>query len=601
MGTDARTARTSGSPPRQEFTVRDARRFDRRAPLQWIVSHIARYPWLPAALVVTSIAGNGLGSYSRIVVGGAFRWLQGANPQVRGLLAIAGTLAGIGLAQALLQLMRNSATEFLAQLLERDCRDELYTSLLGKSLAFHDRHRVGDLMARATNDVRQINLLVNPGLNLIFDSIMSIVVPLTAIAFLRAELVVAPALYVVGMVVTLRHYTRQLNPVLDAMRRQFGTMNASLAESISGIEVIKAYSQEEQERAKFVGNARAYRDLFIRHIDIQARYLPFLVFSVTLAAALAHALLVYLRGDGFDLGDVVSYIGLVGLLRMPTFFSVFSFSVVQSGIVSAGRILEVMNAETELDENLAGVSRPIEGRVTFENVTFGYTTEAPVLCDISFEARPGETIAIVGGTGSGKSSLTRLIGRTYDVLAGRVLVDGVDVRDWNLDSLRSQISTIEQDVFLFSRSVAENIAFGVAQQATHEEIESAARQAQAHAFIEAFPQGYDTMVGERGVTLSGGQRQRIAIARAFLTDPRILILDDSTSAIDSATEDEIQKAIYRVQGGRTTFLITHRLSQIRWADRVIVLRGGTMIDQGTHDELMARCAPYSELFAARDA
>jgi ATP-binding cassette, subfamily B, bacterial len=206
----------------------------------------------------------------------------------------------------------------------------------------------------------------------------------------------------------------------------------------------------------------------------------------------------------------------------------------------------------------------------------------------------------VGQTGAGKSTLTKLVNRIYDVDSGRILVDGVDVRDWSLDSLRSQISTIEQDVFLFSRSIAENIAFSLGQRAGRAAIERAARDAQAHGFITGFTDGYETVIGERGVTLSGGQRQRLAIARALLTDPRILILDDSTSAIDSATEDEIQKAIHRLLEGRTTLLITHRLSQIRWADRILVLREGALLDQGTHAELMARCEPYRRIFTRYD-
>src|SRR5690606_34215070 len=234
----------------------------------------------------------------------------------------------------------------------------------------------------------------------------------------------------------------------------------------------------------------------------------------------------------------------------------------------------------------------------FENVSFSFDT-GEVLDDISFHLPAGQTVAIVGTTGSGKSTLTELINRTYDVSKGRILIDGIDVRDWNLTSLRSQISKIEQDVFLFSRTIAENIAFG-APNATREQIEQAAHEAQAHNFIMSFEQGYDTVVGERGTTLSGGQRQRVALARAFLSNPRILILDDSTSAIDSATEDEIQKAIRRAQQGRTTLLITHRLSQIRWADHILVIDRGKLVAQGTHDELLRRSTHYRRIFARYD-
>jgi ATP-binding cassette subfamily B protein len=285
----------------------------------------------------------------------------------------------------------------------------------------------------------------------------------------------------------------------------------------------------------------------------------------------------------------------VGTLRFPTFISIFSFNLVQLGVAGARRILELMNTETELDENESGVTKPIRGEVTFRDVSFSYDGK-PVLSDINFTARPGETVAIVGQTGSGKTTLTRLINRIFDADSGSVQVDGVDVRDWRMESLRSQISTIEQDVFLFSRSLAENIAFGC-KDADPESIEQAARTAQAHDFITGFGEGYETTIGERGVTLSGGQRQRIAIARAFLTDPRILILDDSTSAIDSATEDQIQRAMRRISSQRTTFIITHRLSQIRWADRILVLRRGRLVDQGTHEELMARSEDYRRIFA----
>ncbi|HEX9837784.1 MAG TPA: ABC transporter ATP-binding protein, partial [Anaerolineales bacterium] len=304
-----------------------------------------------------------------------------------------------------------------------------------------------------------------------------------------------------------------------------------------------------------------------------------------------------------DLGAVVAYFGLLRLLEFPTFVSTFAYSQISLGISSARRILDLISRETDLDQNAQGYADAMKGEVEFRNVSFNYAlsgaarqgSEDEVLQNISFKVKPGQTVAIVGQTGSGKTSLVKLINRTYDTSQGQVLVDGVDVRDWNLAALRSQISMIEQDIFLFSRSVSENIAFGKPE-STQSEIESAAESAQADDFIHSFDKGYETVVGERGVTLSGGQRQRLALARAFLTDPYILILDDSTSAIDSATEDKIQRAIANAARGRTTFIITHRLSQIRWADLIIVLRKGRIAAIGTHDELMKTSDAYSRIF-----
>jgi len=582
---------------RREFTITEEYHYNRQGPVRWIISHIMRYPLLPLAVTLGIFLSNLFYSWVPQLTGQAFDVVIAPQPDAQTLLWIAvGILVLRGLS-GLTGLGGAYLVEWLAQLMERDARDELYISLLGKSQTFHSRQRVGDLLARATNDVHQLNLMINPGLNLIVDSTLALLIPFVLIGLLRLELLLVPVMFLVVLIVTVWDYNRRLTPVTEAQREQFGALNASLTETIAGIEVVKAYAQEWQERRKFTAQIRRYRDLFVQEGEIRARYLPLLMFTIARALAFLHSLWLWAQG-AITLGEVVAFNGLVSLLDFPTFISIFTFSLVQLGLASAGRILALINTETELDENEAGMRQPIRGEVVFDHVSFAYDG-ALVLKDISFQAQPGETIAIVGQTGSGKSTLTRLINRIYDVTAGRVLVDGVDVRDWSLEALRSQISTIEQDVFLFSRSIAENIAFGLPT-ADQQAIERAAREAQAHDFITSFDQGYETEVGERGVTLSGGQRQRIAIARAFLTDPRILILDDSTSAIDSATEDQIQRAMRRISQERTTFIITHRLSQIRWADRILVLRRGQLVDQGTHEELMARCEPYRHIFARYD-
>jgi ATP-binding cassette subfamily B protein len=581
---------------KREFTVANEYRYNRSGPLRWIVSHILRYPLLPIATILLAILVSILSSTNSVLVGRAFDLVTEPGVTRELILNAALVIFAIGAGQGITQLIRNLAVEMLAQKVERDSRDELYLSLLGKSLTFHGRQRIGDIMARATNDVRMINLMISPGMSFIFAAMVGLVVPISAIAInLRLELLLSPAIFLVLFGITLRHYIRELEPVVAAVRERFGLMNARLAETIEGIQVVKGSAQERQEQHIFLENARKFRDMYVLQGKIEGRYLPLLMLSIATAGGFLHAILLFQRGV-MTVGDVVAYMGLLRLLGFPTFISIWTFALIQLGIASARRILELINTETELDENPQGASQPMRGEIAFEHVSFAYNG-ASVLQDISFRARPGDTIAIVGETGSGKSTLTKLVNRTYDVTAGRVLVDGLDVRDWNMASLRSQISAIEQDIFLFSRSLADNITFGTHKEVGMDDIRRAAREAQAHDFIMSFANDYKTEIGERGVTLSGGQRQRIAIARAFLTDPRILILDDSTSAIDSATEDEIQRAMHRIMQGRTTLLITHRLSQIRWADRILVLRRGKLVDQGTHDELLERCGDYQRIFA----
>jgi ATP-binding cassette, subfamily B, bacterial len=580
---------------RSEFVVQNVYPYNRSSPVRWIWSHIWRYKFF--FLATCGFFGVAWFSYSfaRMLIGAAAEEI--INPTADGLFKVGLAVLFILILDSISALIGSLSVETIAQRLERDAREELYISLLGKSQTFHDRQRVGDIMARATDDMKQMNGMVNPGILFIAETVLGLAVPLLWMASVRLELILVPVIFIAVYIVTVRSYAKRLNPVVNNQRIAFGAMNAGLEETISGIEVVKASAREDLERKKFRDNARKYRDYFAQQGKVEAGYLPTLFFAFAFSLNFLHCLVLYGQGR-LTIPEIISVTALMSIMRFPIFISIFSFSLVQLGIASAERILTIINTETDLDENAEGDSQPIKGDIVFENVSFGYE-DGMVLEDLSFHIKPGETVAIVGQTGSGKSTLTELINRTYDVSGGRILVDGVDVRDWNLTALRSQISKIEQDVFLFSRTLAQNIAFGKPDM-SQEAIEQAAREAQAHDFILTFKDGYETEVGERGVTLSGGQRQRIALARAFLSDPRILILDDSTSAIDSATEDEIQKAIKRAKQGRTTLLITHRLSQIRWADHILLLEGGKIIAKGTHDELLRVSPQYRRIFARYD-
>ncbi len=582
---------------KSEFTIAGSREYDRSSAVRWIISHCWEHKLFfglglvgfLSAYIAFSMARRLFGVGAEIIIDGG-----DAGAVIAVSLGVLLTTVWDGLGS----LIGSLSMVMLSTRVERDSRHELYTSLLGKSQTFHDQQRVGDIMARATDDVRQLNFLIQPGIMFIFDMVLGFAVPIVFIATINLELLLVPALFVLSYVIVVRRYIKRLQPVVMRQRMQYGTLNARLEETISGIEIVKVAAQEIEERKRFRRNAKKYRDFFVQQGQIEAAYLPLLMFGIAFGLMFLHTLNMHSRGI-LTIPDIIAVTGLMGVLQFPVFVSLFSISLIQLGIAGSHRILELIEQRSDIDENPAGYSAPVAGAIEFENVTFKFLG-IPVLQDICFKVAPGQTVAIVGQTGSGKSTLTQLVTRAYDVDEGRVLIDGRDVRDWNLDRLRSQMGKIEQDVFLFSRSIAENIAFGV-ENATQEQIEDAAKEAQAHEFILSFNEGYQSEIGERGVTLSGGQRQRLALARAFLRQPRILILDDSTSAIDSATEDEIQKAMRRAQEGRTTILITHRLSQIRWADRIIVLEQGRVIANGSHEELLLSSEHYRRIFARYDA
>ena len=578
-----------------EFTLPQKYLTDRHGPGRWVASH-AVHQWPLAIVALIGALGNAaMAAVTPVLIGMAFNDILQSPPNTSRLGLFALAIAITQVSRSLLQFARNFGFEVIAQRIERNIRNELYSSLLGKSMTFHSLQPVGDTMARATNDVREVNFLFSPGLNQVIGSFNFLIIPLILARTYHPALTLVPAVFIVVFFLLLWQYLRLLRPITDEVRASFGILSSRLSEALDGIETVKGAAQEATEVNLFKSIAGRYRKAVVRQGDMEGRFFPLLLYSVTLAAGLLHALILFRLGL-LNVGQVVGYFGLLLLLDFPTWSSMWAYSQISLGLAGARRILELMNRENNLDQNFSGYKGGIQGEIEFQDVTFAYEGAEPVLEHISFKVKPGQTVAIVGQTGAGKTSLVKLVNRTYDVTSGKILIDGVDVRDWNLEALRRSISMIEQDVFLFSRTVAENVAFGK-QDASAEHIESVARAAQAHEFITSFTDGYQTILGERGVTLSGGQRQRLALARAFLTDPHVLILDDSTSSIDSATEDGIQHAIFAAAHGRTTLIITHRLSQIRWADLIIVLRKGRIAAIGNHAELLNTSEAYRRIFS----
>src|SRR5271157_1552 len=571
----------------------------KKGTIRWIIKHLflginkfLLFSWLVFDLVAAFFASSIM-----VMIGDAIdEFIKG--PGVGSPIPFVVIVFVLGIGAPLLSMSGNLIRELLAQRLERETRKEFYVNLLGKSQPFHDEQRIGDIMARTAEDVRLLNFLVSPALTIIIDASINMGIPFILILLNYPwQLVFVPGVFAIVFIFATRKYIRDLTIPTQQIREEFGNMDATINETLGGIDVVKSLVREVEEKRKYTEHAQKYRENMIKEGYLEARYIPLFMIAVTATAGLVHGIILY-QAQAMLIGQVIGYIGLLLNLRYPTYVSIWAFSLVRQAVSASERLLEIMNKETMISQNTAGVARQLDGHVVFDHVTFAYPgTDKPVLKDISFKIELGQTIAIVGTTGSGKTTLTKLLSRLYDVSSGQILIDDIPIQGYSLQSLRSQIAFIEQDIFLFSTSITENISFSRA--GSEEEIVDAAKEAQAHDFIMNLPKQYGTSIGEEGVQLSGGERQRIAIARAFLSNPRILVLDDATSAIDSATEEQIQRAIQRILQGRTTFLITHRLSQIRWADRILVMKQGQVIAQGTHFELLRTCDEYQKIFIKR--
>ena len=480
---------------------------------------------------------------------------------------------------------------------EFDLRARLFSHLQRMSLAYYDRMSVGQLMSRATSDLQTVRFFLGYGLIFLFMQGFTLILITGILLWMNWSLALLSLLMGPALLVVAWRYTRRSNPVLIDVQQRVGEVTEMAEESAVGIRVIKAFGRESDRTDRFGATARRAYDRSMDAAHIRALYQPLMGFLPILGLAVV---LVYggvLTIDGsMTLGEFVTFYLFLTMLMAPFRSLGMLVGQAQRAIAGGTRIFEVLDAEPEIVE--ADRPQPMPdglGHVRFEGVTFSYGPDAPaVLTGIDLDVPAGRTIALIGPTGSGKTTLTQLIPRFYEATAGRVLIDGADVRDLRLDELRHAVGMVSQDPFLFSTSVRDNIAYG-RPGATDDEVRSAARMAQAEGFIDALPDGFDTVVGERGLTLSGGQRQRLAIARAIITDPRILILDEATASVDASTEREIQTALAAVMAGRTTLVIAHRLSTLALADELVVLEAGEIVARGTHDELYDTSAVYREI------
>jgi len=535
----------------------------------------------------------------------ALIWLTGRNVidealvhhDARRLWLNVAAIAALGLVSAALMLGRRLLSGRQALDVEMDLRQSLYSHLVRLSFGFYDRHQTGQLMSRATVDLQGVRFFLGYGLIFFFQNVLT-VASVTVVLFFFEWRLALVVLAVTPLLVALAYrYSHVAHPTLRDVQQKLADVATVAEENIVGVHVVKAFAQERAEEAKFRRRNEALFGQTLRANRQRATYVPLLSFVPLLAQAAVLLVGARMVAHGsLSIGSFVSFNLYLALLVMPLRSLGMWVGQAQRATASGERIFQVLDEPEEVADRRGAVELPPgKGEIRFEDVSFSYLPGRPVLEHLDLVLEAGTTVALIGHTGAGKTTLASLVPRFYDVDAGRVLVDGVDVRDVRLASLRRAIGVIAQDPFLFSTTVRENIAFGRPEM-TDEEVERVARLAQAHEFVERLPQGYETVIGERGITLSGGQRQRIAIARALAVDPRILILDDATASVDATTEAHIRAGLREVMRDRTTLIIAHRLSTIALADEIVVLDGGRIAARGAHEELLESSAVYREIY-----
>ena len=555
------------------------------------------YKWLVIGAFLSLLISNGAmlvqPQFTRLIVD---RGIADKNMSLVLWMSLA--MVGFAIARAIFSFFQGALMARTAQGIAYDARNQLYAKIQDLSFSYHDRAQTGQLMTRATSDVDMVQRFVGQGFLMMVGAAIMMIGSLTFLFVTNWQLALAMMAIVVFTFTVFGTIASRIRPMFKIVQERLAKLNVVLQENLAGIRVVKAFVREPYELERYTAANQELYDINIRLGRIFAVFMPMIFFTSHIAV-----LAVYWIGGGqviggtLSVGEMLSFVGYMMMAFFPMLMITMIITMLSQAGASAERIFEVLDAQSEVVEKADASPLPqVQGKVAFENVSFRYFEHGdPVLNDVSFSAEPGQVVALLGATGSGKSTVINLIPRFYDVTEGRVALDGVDVRDVTIESLRSQIGIVFQETTLFAGTIRENIAFG-RPEATMEEVEAAAKAAEAHDFIVEFPDGYETLVGERGVTLSGGQKQRVSIARALLLNPHILILDDSTSSVDLETEYRIQQALDRLMEGRTSFVIAQRIATVLNADQILVLDKGQIVAQGVHEELMDGSEIYADIY-----
>ncbi len=516
------------------------------------------------------------------------------------LWVAAGVVIGASILRGVSAYGNTYLSEVVSQRTAYDVRNALYDRLQRLSFAYHDQAQTGQLMSRATADVEAIRMFFGRGLLGILQAVLLIIGVSCILISMNWQLALLTLAFVPAIAWRAIAVSRRLQPIWLRIQQFIAALGITLQENLTGMRVVKAFSRQKEESQKFSTGAQVLYEQQVSAARQIAFNMPLMVFLLSLPTALV---LWYggrqVVGGTLTIGNLTQFILYLGMLAMPIRRLGFMANLVSRTISAGERILEILDTESAVKEKDGAIELGrVKGQVCFEDVSFSYNSMSPTLSNVSFSVQPGELVALLGGSGSGKSTIANLLPRFYDVSGGRITIDGVDIRDATIASLRKNVGITQQDIFLFSGTIRDNIAYG-AVSADMEQVVTAAKAAHLHDFIQSLPEGYDTWVGERGVTLSGGEKQRLAIARTLLTNPGVLILDDSTSSVDAETEHLIRQALDKLIKGRTTFIITHRLPIIRNANLILMLKDGQMVEQGKHGELMAMNGLYKQIYQSQ--